>query len=138
MQASNEIREVIAGWFRSIVDGDITWRDRHVSHHPNLRIIGTDPAEWLDGEPAYAFLRNEAEVVGGKLKVTVLELEGFSEGDVGWGCAVPEITLPDGGKVTPRWSAVFHREDSSWKLVQLHASIAISNEAAFGDTFAPA
>ncbi len=107
-----------------------------MSRAADLRIIGTDPAEWLDGAPAFAFLRDEAATVGGKVTVRLTAVEGFAEGSVGWGAALPEITLADGARVTPRWSAVFHREDDAWKLVQLHASIAVGNEAAFGDTFA--
>ena len=138
MESSREIRDVIAGWFEAAVKGDASWRDRHVSSLPDLRIIGTDPDEWLTGEPAFAFLRNEAATVGGKVSVVLREIEGFREGSVGWGAAVPEITLQDGSKVTPRWSAVFHLENGDWKLVHLHASVAISNEAAFGDTFSSA
>ena len=107
-----------------------------MSRAPGLRIIGTDPAEWLDGEPAFAFLRDEAGAVGGKVTIALRSLEGFAEGSVGWGAAVPEITLPEGNTVSPRWSAVFHREDGAWKLVQLHASVPVANEAAFGDVFA--
>jgi ketosteroid isomerase-like protein len=135
MEASQEIRAVIAGWFDAVVAGDVGWRDRHVSKAAGLRIIGTDPAEWLEGQPAFAFLRDEAAAVGGKVTVALQSLEGFAEGSVGWGAAVPEITLADGRKVAPRWSAVFHRENGAWKLVQLHASVAVGNEAAFGDTF---
>ena len=137
MQPSAELRDVITGWFKAAAGGDVSWRDRHVSNNPSLRIVGTDPEEWLQGEPAFAFLRNEAATVGGRVKVKVLEVEAFVEGSVGWGLALPEITIQDGRKVTPRWSAVFHLEDGSWRMVQLHASIAVGNEAAFGDTFAP-
>ena len=135
MQQSTELRDVITGWFKAAAEGDVSWRDRHVSNHPSLRIVGTDPEEWLQGEPAFAFLRNEAATVGGRVKVKVLEVEAYVEGSVGWGLALPEITLQDGRKVTPRWSAVFHQEDGSWRMVQLHASIAVGNEAAFGNTF---
>jgi hypothetical protein len=137
MEASGEIRDVIAGWFEAAERGDVTWRDRHVSKRPEIRIVGTDPDEWLTGARAFDFLRHEAATVGGKLSVVIREIEGYREGSVGWGVALPEITLQDGAKVTPRWSAVFHLEDGAWKLVQLHASVAIANEAAFGDTFTP-
>lgn len=137
MEVSREIRDVIAGWFEAAVKGDVGWRDRHVSRDPDLRIIGTDPAEWLKGEPAYAFLRDEAAHVGGKVQVTLREIEAFRQGDVGWGVAIPDITLPDGSRVAPRWSAVFRREGGDWKLVQLHASVAVGNAEAFGDTFDP-
>ena len=118
MEASQEIRDVMASWFEAVARGDVGWRDRHVSGSPDLRIIGTDPEEWLRGQPAFAFLRNEAAAAGGKLRISVGEIEGFVEGSVGWGAASPEITLPDGSHVAPRWSAVFHREGTAWKLVQ--------------------
>jgi hypothetical protein len=135
MQYSHEICDVITGWFAAAVKGDTNWRDRHVSPLADLRIIGTDPEEWLKGKPAFEFLANEAKHVGGKISVVIQEVEGYREGNVGWGCAVPEITLQDGTIVSPRWSAVFHLENGTWRMVQLHASIAISNDEAFGDTF---
>ena len=130
-----ELAEVIVDWFKAAAAGDASWRDRHVSRHARLRIVGTDPEEWLQGEPAYRFLKNEAENVGGKVQIRVPEVEAFRSGDVGWGLARPIITLGDGREVSPRWSAVFVREDDTWKLIQLHASIAQANEEAFGDTF---
>jgi hypothetical protein len=51
------------------------------------------------------------------------------------GFGAPRDFLPDGGKVTPRWSAIFHREDGGWKMVHLHASVAVGNAEAFGDVF---
>jgi hypothetical protein len=135
MEPSPELAEIISDWFQSVASGDIGWRDRHVSRLPGTRIVGTDPDEFLEGPPAYEFLKNEAEAVGGKVSITVGHVEAFTEGSVGWGVAVPTISLPDGTQVSPRWSAVFHREDDAWKLVQLHASIAQGNEESFGDTF---
>lgn len=137
MQPSDELRGIITGWFKAAEQGDTSWRDRHVSRHPDLRIVGTDPDEWLAGAAAYDFLRNEAATVGGRISVAVPEVEAFVEGSVGWGVARPVITLRDGSAVSPRWSAVFRHEDGEWRMIQLHASIAVGNEAAFGDTFVP-
>ena len=138
MKHSSELRDVILGWFKAAENGDVSWCDHHVSGNPDLRVVGTDPKEWLKGEKALGFLRNEAATVGGRVKVRIVEVEAYEEGSVGWGLALPEITLLDGNKVSPRWSAVFHREDKDWRMVQLHASIAIGNTEAFGDTFTPA
>lgn len=140
MQPDSSLRSVISGWFESIVNADSSWRDRHVSRDPDLRIVGTDPAEWLKGEPAYAFLKAEAEAVGGQVKIDVGDVEAFSQSDVGWGVARPMIELPDGKRVTPRWSAVFRRENGIWMMIQLHASIAVGNNEGFGEavTFPPA
>ena len=95
-----------------------------------------DPNELLQGARAYEFLKDEAEMIGGRVAIEVKDVEAFEEGP-GLGLALPEITLAGGLKVSPRWSAVFHKEGVDWKLVQLHASVAQANEAAFGDTSRP-
>ena len=135
MEPSAELEEIIVNWFKAAAAGDASWRDRHVSRHASLRIVGTDPEEWLQGEHAYRFLKEEAESIGGKVQVQVPEVEAFSEGGVGWGVARPVITLADGRKVSPRWSAVFRREEQGWKMIQLHASVGLTNEQVFGETF---
>ena len=88
MQPSAELRDVITCWFKAAESGDVAWRDRHVSNHPSLRIVGTDPDEWLKGEPAYAFLKNEAATVGGRVKVKILELKPMKKvaWDGAWRC----------------------------------------------------
>ena len=135
MEPSSELRRIIEGWFEAASKGDVKWRDQHVSRNSRIRIVGTEPSEWLVGQQAYEFLKNEAEAVGGKIKISVDEAEAYAEGNVGWGVAKITIALPNGKRKSPRWSAVFHREDGEWKLVQLHASIGMSNEEAFGDIF---
>ena len=135
MERSSELAEIITDWFHAAASGDVSWRDRHVSRLAGTRIVGTDPDEFLEGAAAYEFLKNEAEAIAGKVSVSVAHVEAFTEGSVGWGVAVPVISLPDGTTVSPRWSAVFHQEGDGWKLVQLHASIAEANEESFGDIF---
>lgn len=135
MEDAPEIRAIILAWFEAAAKGDASWRDRHVSRAAGTRIVGTDPDEFLQGEAAYEFLRHEAMAVGGKIRVTVGHVEAFKEGSVGWGVALPTVFLPDGATATPRWSAVFHQEAGAWKLVQLHASIAVANAESFGETF---
>lgn len=49
---------------------------------------------------------------------------------MGWAVTRFTLTFPDGSSVSPRWSAVFHQEDGDWKIVQLHASLGVSNEEA--------
>lgn len=101
--------------FEAAANGDVSWRDQHVSHDPNLHIVGTDPEEWLLGDEAYRFLKDEAESVGGKVTVEVKEVEAFREGNVGWGVALPIITIADGRRIAPRQMlmAVLSREISA-------------------------
>jgi hypothetical protein len=70
--------------------------------------------------------------MGGAVTITVTEVEAFEEGSIGWGVAKPVIALPDGRSVSPRWSAVFRREDGTWKAVQVHASVGVPNDDVFG------
>jgi hypothetical protein len=64
----------------------------------------------------------------GNATFTPNDVEGFCEGSVGWATTNLKITLPDGKHVSPRWSAVFHREDGTWRFVQTHASLGIDND----------
>jgi hypothetical protein len=65
---------------------------------------------------------------GGRATFTASETEAYREGSVGWAATRLTITLPDGGAVSPRWSAVVHMEDDEWRFVQTHASIAVRNQ----------
>jgi ketosteroid isomerase-like protein len=135
MEPSPELQGIIRSWFESVYKSDASWLDRHLSKDARLRIVGTDPDEWLQGEKAEALLRTDIEMLGGQATFDVSECEAFSEGDVGWGVARFTITLGEGVKISPRWSGVFHREDGQWKAVQIHASVGMTNEQLFGMQF---
>ncbi|HLB61784.1 MAG TPA: nuclear transport factor 2 family protein [Actinomycetota bacterium] len=128
MERSQELEDLVRAWFGAASKGDASLIDRHVSRDPGTRLIGSDPNEWLDGEEIAGFLRGEAENAAGNATFTPSEAEAYSEGSVGWASTRLTITLPDGRFVSPRWSAVFHREDGEWRFVQTHASIAVPNE----------
>lgn len=135
METSSELQGIIRNWFESVEKGDPSWLDRHLSADPSLRIVGTDPSEWLQGEKAVDLLRSDLAVLAGNASFEIREIEAFSEGDFGWGAAALTITLGAGMKVSPRWSAAFHREAGQWKAVQVHASVGVTNEQLFGTTF---
>lgn len=127
MQESTEIRDIIAGWFSAVASGDPGWVNRHLSKE--VLVVGTDPNEWLDFAQASTLLKSEAQEFGAmQVQVAMGRAEGFQEGSVGWGIVHPTITFPNGKSFSPRWAAVFHREDGQWKAVQIHASIGLPNE----------
>jgi hypothetical protein len=74
------------------------------------------------------FLSGEVEGAAGNVRFTPHDTQAFSEGTVGWATTHLTITLPDGRHISPRWSAVFHKEDGVWKFVQTHASIGVPND----------
>ena len=128
MKKSKELANIIGGWFTAAAKGDASYADKHLSKRPTMLLVGTDPKEWIRGKAASKFLMDEAKAMGGKIKVKADEVEAYIEGTVGWGIANPTITLPNGKKFQPRWSAVFHKENSQWKIIQIHASAGVPNE----------
>jgi hypothetical protein len=133
MKPSIELCAIIDSYFEAIATGNPAWTERHVSQGAVVRLVGTDPAEWLAGALVADFLKEEVKALSGVVRVAPGETEAYQEGSVGWGLTNPILTLPNGAAISPRWSAVFHREDGNWKLVQLHASVGIANETLLGD-----
>ena len=128
MKRSVEIEDLVRMWFDAASRGDASLLDRHVAASPAVRLVGSDPEEWFQGGDAVrAFLKGEVEGGGGNATFTPSDTEGYAQGDVGWAATRLTITLPDGRRVSPRWTAVFVREDGEWKFVQTHASIAVPN-----------
>jgi ketosteroid isomerase-like protein len=129
MERSSELEDLVRAWFDAASSGDASLVERHVSPGDGTRLIGSDPGERFSGGGAVAeFLRGEVEGAGGAANFAPSETEAFSEGTVGWATTSVTITMPDGKHVSPRWSAVFHRENDEWKFVQTHASIGVPNE----------
>lgn len=131
MQRSAEIEDLVREWFHAATTADPSVVDRRVSSETGVRLIGSAPDEWLsDGATIATFLRGEVERAAGAVTFTPSETEAWEEGSVGWVSTRLTITLPDGGSVSPRWSAVFHREEDGWRFVQTHASIGTTNDQA--------
>jgi hypothetical protein len=128
MKASPEIVALVEEWFAAASRGDPALVDVHVSKDEANRLTGSDPDEWLSGASVAEFLAGEATRSGGMVSFVPSQTEAFEEGTVGWAATRLTITLPDGTFVSPRWTAVFHKEGDGWAFVQTHASIAVPNE----------
>jgi ketosteroid isomerase-like protein len=128
VKRSEKLEAIIAAWFEAASQGDASLVDRHVSSEQGNRLIGSDPDEWLSGSAVAGFLRGEAERSGGNVSFVPSGTEAYEEGSVGWATTRLTLSLPDGKYVTPRWSAVFHKEGDTWRFVQTHASIAVPND----------
>jgi hypothetical protein len=90
-------------------------------------IIGNDPQEFLDErESILAFM---SEGGSSQLEVTVRDIRACCEGTVGWTMDRVQVTLPNGVEIPMRHTRIFHHEQGVWKMVHLHASIAVPNES---------
>ena len=130
MERSPELAQLVFDWFDAASRGDPSMIEKHIPSDESVRLIGSDPDEWLAGGDAVAeFLRGEVSGGAGSVSFTPSDTEAFAVGDVGWAATKITIIMPDGRKVTPRWSSVFVRRDGVWQFAQTHASIAVSNDA---------
>ena len=73
-----------------------------------------------------------AAQVGAGVKVRGGDIQAYEEGSVGWIADRGAFILPDGSEAPFRLTAVFHKQDGEWRMIQSHASVAISNEEAMG------
>jgi hypothetical protein len=102
------------------------------SKQDGLLSIGTDSKEWWHGHKTLRKILKAQFGEMGQIKFSNCEPEAYSEGTVGWAADRPTMNVADDTIVSMRISLVFHQEDSDWKVVQMHWSIGIDNEAALG------
>jgi hypothetical protein len=122
----------VSEWFNAFFGGDFSWLDPHISRRSGVSLIGTDPGEWAEDEGVAHFVQRVVQAIAGTVGVDPGPVHAFREGSVGWTVARPTFILPGGGRVSARWSAIFHEEDGTWKLVHVHASVGIPNENLLG------
>ncbi len=130
MEPSSSITASLTSLFEAVTSGDGDAIAQQTTAGPGLVFIGTDPDEWFeDLAPVRAMLEAQA---GAGVTVCHGPIKAYEEGTVGWAADQGHFVLPDGSEVPFRVTAVFHREDGSWKLVQEHASVAMPNEEVIG------
>jgi hypothetical protein len=125
VDASNEVADALRRYIEGLAAADRAAIDAMISREAGVTAIGSDPSEiWHSGEEWSAKLGGLLGQIGG-LPVKPREPHGFAEGSVGWAYDLPILTLPGHDELSFRMAAVFHREADDWKLVMLHASLAV-------------
>jgi hypothetical protein len=89
-------------------------------------IIGNDPQEWIEDRDSIMGWMNEGSSI--KVNLEVQNLKAYCEGSVGWTMDRVSVRLPNGVEIPMRHTRIFHKEDGAWKMVHLHASVAVANE----------
>jgi hypothetical protein len=132
MERSTELKDRVLDGFEAFSSRDASVVDRDTSRHEGVRLIGTDPDEWFEGEQVAEVLKQEVRDTTDIVEISTRDLQAFVEGTVGWVSGRVIWILEDGTEIPTRWTAVFHREEDEWKMVQGHTSVGVSNEALFG------
>ena len=133
MERSPELQELISAWFAAFSRGDGAWIKRHISRNDDVRLIGTDPSNWYEGERVGEFLSAAVDELGGAVKIFPTEdMLALREERIGWGVTRATLQLPNAKEVELRWSAVFRQEGDEWRAVQIHGSLAVPDDKVFG------
>jgi adenylate cyclase len=127
MKPSNEVRNAVPGLYESMGMGDVGAIERLFSCQSGVLVIGTDPNEWWAGHDAIVEAFKAQLQESGTRKVDPGDLNAFAEGSVGWAADRRTMRLASGKEITIRETFLFHQEDGDWKLVQVHASVAVPN-----------
>ena len=130
MERSNELGALMHEIYQAVSQGDADTLTNMLTARDGLLFIGTDPDEWFDDPDTIRAMLTAQAAAG--VKVRPGPVVAYEEGTVGWVADQGAFVLPDGTEAPFRITAVFHRENGAWKLVQEHASVATSNEEVLG------
>jgi ketosteroid isomerase-like protein len=132
MRESPELIALVERMYAAQAAGDVDWLATLLSASDGALSIGTDAAEWWEGPAIRDRWLAQIAAGMGEARMTATRLRAFEDGDVGWVADEPQVVLPDGTTLTMRATAVFHREDGAWRLVQGHSSLGVPNADSFG------
>lgn len=123
MEASPEVRAAMLRFYDRLSASDVESFDTIVSSDPSTVVIGTAIGEIHRDR---AKLRAGFEAEGAS--IVAGDPVAHEEGTAGWVIDEPSFVFGDMPPVKTRLSAVFHREDDVWKLVQMHVSAGVPDE----------
>jgi ketosteroid isomerase-like protein len=130
MKSSAEVTRAFGDYLDAIANGDVKSIDALLAD--DVILIGTDPAEWWTGhDTVVKAFATQMEEMGGGFPIRTANPQGFADGNVGWACDQPVLTMPDGA-IPLRISAVFAKENGRWRVVHTHVSMGVKNEASLG------
>ncbi len=132
MEPSAELKSVVLRLYEAVSGGDMAAVERLFSRQSGALVIGSDPNEWLVGHDAIAGAFRAQFREMGIRKIQAGDLSAFVEGTVGWAADRRPMRSSNGMDISIRETFVFHKEDEEWKIVQVHASLAVPNAEAFG------
>jgi class 3 adenylate cyclase len=128
-----EVKAVIARWLRAAGTADWATTANLFARSEGLRYIGTDFHEWWQGpEVATVFAAHMGSVPSFEIEIDPDEIEGYSDGTVGWGAARSHIRFGDAEPVAVRHTAVLALDAGYWQIVQAHNSVGVPNKDVTG------
>jgi hypothetical protein len=131
MQRSPELEKAVREMIDAMQASDVPAMERILSRAEGSVLIGSEAAEYTrDIDEMMRIMRDSTPDQGYHITVTLDDVRGYQEGDVGWVDGTGRFER-EGQSVEVRMTGVAHREDGQWRFVQTHASIGVPNEHMF-------
>ena len=119
MLESSALRAAALHFYDRFTANDVASFDEVVSRDAKL-FIGTADEEWFIEREK---LRSGFAFDG--LRLEPDDPQAWEQGDLGWVADRPVMHVPGIGALLTRFTAVFRREEGSWKLVMSHFSVGV-------------
>ncbi len=128
MDRSPEVEALAVQWMALLKAGDAAAATSLIGPDEATLLIGNGPADWYPGgQLTIAHLREALTAYGG-LPFEPGAPAGWADGDVGWFADQVKLAFPH--KTIPlRMTGVAVRQSGRWRLVQVHLSAAVTDEA---------
>lgn len=127
MDQAEGVREAIVEVVRAFAEGDAVAWENLWSKSADVILLGTDPRELWNGLETIVSLQTKQFEERGPLVFEPGQTVAYREGDFGWAVHVT-TGIWAGNSIPSRFTGVFRFEESVWKLVHLHKSLAFRNE----------
>ena len=123
-----EVEQLAIAWLAGMKAGDAVAVGGLFVENEAATVIGNGAEQWFTGD-AYTTKRLDDSLgEHGGIPFEPGSPTGWAAGDTGW--FADQVTLVFPAKTIPlRMTGVAVRQDGTWRLVQLHVSAAVSDEA---------
>jgi len=133
IEENAEVKAVVTRWLSAVGSADWATTSNLFARSEGLRYIGTDFHEWWQGpEVATVFAAHMASAPSFEIELEPGDVEGYSEGTVGWGAARVRVKFGDAEAVDLRHTSVLVLDAGYWRIVQAHNSVGTPNKDILG------
>jgi hypothetical protein len=127
MERSPDVEQLAVAWLAGMKAGDSPAVAGLFAEHEATTVIGNGADQWFTGDAYTSRRLDESLGEHGGIPFEPAPMTGWAAGDVGWFAGQVTIVFP-AATIPLRMTGVAVRQDSVWRLVQLHVSAAVSDE----------
>lgn len=130
VSSSPELEAVCRRWMKALTEKDTATLANLYSRSVAATYLGTDDEElWVGRDVGVAASQHWAEVFEdvGIVSVEITDIHAYDNGTTGWALVRSNIVFGDPKSFPFRTTLVFVLENGTWRITQLHNSVASSN-----------